>query len=266
MTAPGIAGAAAWPQPRLQKPHDPPVSSASSKPDFFRTLQDRTALTDPSDPSDPGGIAGDAPMAVSFDRGDMFGRSIDLAHQPEAQPASASSALKADPANPPVEAAVSAPDSGFGTTSSVVSSDRLMDLVPGNGRAVTGLHRVIPSFGASGAQTGSVVDGLDTPAIAAPARPDAKRIQPTERQSGMGRAGQPGANLRQVAVELLAPVNVVVRPTPAGVQVSARIGGLRTGDDAEAESAIADAVQDEDILLTELHLNGREIRRSGTCH
>lgn len=63
----------------------------------------------------------------------------------------------------------------------------------------------------------------------------------------------------------LAPVNVVVRATQGGIEVATRIGGRPGLDDAEIESAIHGAVDDDDQTLDALIVDGRHIEGNRQC-
>lgn len=63
----------------------------------------------------------------------------------------------------------------------------------------------------------------------------------------------------------LAPVNVVVRATHGGIEVAARIGGRSGLDDAEIESAVQGAVDDDGQTLDALIVDGRHIEGNRQC-
>jgi hypothetical protein len=279
MSTNGIAGTPPS-LPRAPKLRDPATPPVSLEPDFYRTLQDRAALTDPTSTLANGlGASTDAaPLAVSFDRGHLFGRAVELPHQHEtlgfSETAVHRNSVKAvETASDIAEVHRAEPSPALqgdlepacAGTASKLSDVGSPEFVSASGRPTVGNFPTAIHQPEGYASVEGVANSPGPPVLPSVRLGSSKASAWADAQSDPGTVGRPGTDLRQAAVELLTPVNVTVRSTQAGVQVTARIGRLSIGEDPSLESVMAEAAEDEDARLTDLRVNGREIRRSREC-
>lgn len=262
-----VPPAGAFP-PSRQAAHDPAPAKASLTGGFAEVLDDRRALTDPYV-----GNAGEgdgAPMAVSFERGKLFGKALSFSHDgtpvsspaPTAPGGDASHAAAPRPTFVPGHAAV-VEDAASG-----ISKDRLAAFVSNqtgkNGSAAPQklAHPALPdhpSVSVTELPAARPAEGLakTTPSIRNP-------VDGTARREGQSRTA-PGSAERQQAISQLLPVNVVVRATPGGVEVAARIGGHSAVDDPELENVIRHVAESEGETLDGLIVEGRKIEGNRQC-
>lgn len=228
---------------------------------FAEVLGDRRALTDPT--PDHSGRGGAAPTAVPFDRADLFGKAVSFTHDLAPAARLTSQGRQSPPTAPP--GLTAADNAGSGPEAAQVTRHAGQQVARDEGRGAGPEEAAVAvPFPRPAAPTAPLVaqvhaDGL-TGARA--------RVQSTPSPSVSGeaqRAARSGQAQRREAVMQLAPVNVVVRATQGGIEVAARIGGRSGLDDAEIESAVQGAVDDDGQTLDALIVDGRHIEGNRQC-
>ncbi len=245
-----------------------PAQAEPASTGFGRMLGERSALTSPTGDA-AARHSRSAPLAVAFDRGELFGRST--AFQPYAQdlPSEGGGGRPGDrDAVVPNDGSVSLETARLELdmpASAAVRPER--DAAP-DARVD---HRPAPlSLAVARPETGRSESRM--PASAPPAQAPSFAPQQAKPQAGGDVAAlarldgrHPGAKLRQLALSNLGPVNVVVRAAQGGVQVTTRIGSLRLDEAPGLHEAVETALHEGGARLTELRFNGRTISRRDQC-
>lgn len=228
---------------------------------FADILDDRLALTDPR--VDPSANRNGAPMAVAFSRGDLFGQAVPLAHEPAlpaSRPLNDGVGDWPEPDAPQVPAAGESAEpptghdvlaaSGAGQAATSEGQAAEPQKTPFQPERDRPAGQLAPGLSAAQGNGATMTRALSRtpPKSAAVRHPHAR----TER----------GAALRWEAVMQFSLVNAVVRATPAGLAVAARIGGSSPIDDVELEDTIRRAVENEGETLSGLIVNGQAIEGS----
>lgn len=263
MTIAPAAGAS----PALRQAAHPPARTGEAASGGFRELlEGRRALTDPD-----AGPDGRAPLAVSFDQGDLFGTAVALRHDrahsgsgPEVQAEGQGSQPATHPgARPPASVAAEPVIAGVGsgeaiqpTADQTAAGPTVLARSPAAGlEAASERHTDTPMPQGAGAHGGN-------PALPAGKARDV--IEASRPRSVEARAEAGIARRRQAAAQL-APVNVVARATQAGVEIAVRIGHRLDEDDEALEGAVRRAVEADGEALDGLRIDGREIEGSRRC-
>lgn len=245
--------------PRTAAAEEPAGQSGSGG--FAEVLGDRRALTDSRSDHSSRGAA--APMAVSFDRGDLFGKAVSFTHDvaPAAPPAD--EGRRSLPTVSPMRAV--ADNAGLGSEPGHDTPNAAEQVGRGEvrGAGPKGAAIAMP-FDRSAALARPLVaqaeaDGLTV----ASARGQNTSRSSAEREAQ--RAVRGGQAQRREAVMQLGPVSVVARATPGGIEVAARIGGRSRVDDAELEGAIRAAIESDGETLDGLIVEGRRIGGNRQC-
>lgn len=275
MTVAPAAGAS--PAPR-QGAHPPARTGEAASGGFRELLEGRRALTDPD-----AGPDGRAPLAVSFDQGDLFGTAVALRHDrahsgsgPEVQAEGQRSQPATHPgARPPASVAAEPVIAGVGsgeaiqpTADQAAAGPTVLARSPAAGlEAASERHTDTPMPQGAGPHGGNPA----LPAGKARDVAEASRPRSVEARAeaswprGVEARAEAGIARRRQAAAQLAPVNVVARATQAGVEIAVRIGHRLDEDDEALEGAVRRAVEADGEALDGLRIDGREIEGSRRC-